>query len=324
MGIGTLAGALRAGLVGFLLAFACATAFPQDLDSPSEGGTIPSGQPELDLSLKGSGEIGRSDCRQYYSNPLNLLFLLPGTLIFVLALFTRRHRKFLFLFGLLFFLGSTGSEHSALIREAEQSFGSGDYGRAMELYGRLDQELPCNSAVLYNLGVVSSYLGQRGYAIHYLRRSLRLAPADGQARSALQVLEERYDLAGQVVPPFPVDPDLAYLLLLIFANLALIVGAFFIRTRKVQYLITLVLVTIAALGCMAFFVARLSLESRSVGVVVSDEGELYRVPEQDSKSWFELPSGTSLWIRGTSGRYYLVETPAQIDGWVRSDTILID
>ena len=84
------------------------------------------------------------------------------------------------------------------------------------------------------------------------------------------------------------------------------------------------LVAIVALGCLAFLVGRISLESRLAGVVVSEQGELFRVPEEDSKSWFELPAGASLWIRGQAGRYYLVETPSQIEGWVRGDTILID
>ena len=151
-----------------------------------------------------------------------------------------------------------------------------------------------------------------------------MQPADMQARRALEAVERRYDLAGQVAPPLVIHPDIAYLLLLIFANLALVVGAFVVRTRKVEFLIILVLVAIVALGCLAFFLGLIGVDARSVGVVVSAQGELYRVPEEDSKSWFELPEGTSLFVRGRSGGYYLVETPSEIEGWVKSDSILID
>jgi hypothetical protein len=137
-------------------------------------------------------------------------------------------------------------------------------------------------------------------------------------------VEQHNDLVGQVAPPFPVHPDIAFLLVLVFANTALVMGAFVVRTKKVQFLISLVLVAIAVLGCLAFFWGRVLQESRSVGVVYAAEGELFRVPEEDSRSWFALPVGTSLWIKGRSGLYYLVETPSQIQGWVRSDTILID
>jgi hypothetical protein len=312
MGIGARTRALRTGLVVLVLAFACTC------------GTASAAGQEIDLTVKGQGEIARSDCGELYSNPLNLLFLLPGLLFFVFALVFGKTGKVLFLFGVVLLIASAEPDQSELIRQAEQSFDSGQYEQALEYYRLVQSRLSCNSAVLYNLGVVSAYLDQRGYAIHYVRRSLRFAPADRQARTALRTLEQGYGLAGQVAPPFPVDPDLAYLLLLIFANLAFVLGAFVVRTRKVQFLISLVLVAIAALGSLAFFLARLSLESQSVGVVVSSEGELFRVPERDSKSWFELPAGTSLWIRGRTGSYYLVETPAQIDGWVRSDTILMD
>jgi len=324
MGIGTLARALRTGLVGFLLVFACLSGFSQDLESSPRSETVSSASQGVDLSLKELAEVERSDCKQHYSNPLNLLFLMPGLLFFLFALVTRNYRKVFFFFALLFLLGSTEPHRSDLIHRAEESFASGHYVEAMETYREAEKELPCNSAVLYNLGVVYSYLEQPGHAVHYLRRSLRLAPADRQVRAALEAVEQRYELPGQVAPPFPVHPDVAYLLALIFANMAFVMGAFVVRTKKVQFLISLVLVAIAALGCLAFFLGRISLESRSVGVVVSEEGELFRVPEEDSKSWFELPAGTSLWIKGRTGRYCLVETPSQIEGWVRSDTILVD
>ncbi len=325
MGIGTLARTLRTGLVAFLFVFGSTTGFSQDLQPSIEDrevGAAADGE-VLELSLKEYPEVERSDCKQHYSNPLNLLFALPGSLFLVFALFTRSYPK-LFFFSLLFLLGSTEPDRSALIRQAEQSFASGHYGEAMETYTEAQNQLPCNSAILYNLGVLSHYMGQPGYAVHYFRRSLRLAPADRQVRGALQALERHYNLAGQVAPPFPVHADVAYLLLLIFANAAFLLWAFVIRTKRVHFLISLVLVAIVALGCLAFFLGRISLGSRSVGVVVSEEGELSRVPEEDSKSWFELPAGTSLWIKGQTGGYYLVETPSQIEGWVRRDTILID
>jgi tetratricopeptide (TPR) repeat protein len=326
MGIGTRARALRTGLVAFLLVFGLTSGFSQDLQPSGQDQKIntASGLKALDLPLKDRAEVESSECKQRYDNPLNLLFLLPGLLFFVFALVTRNYKKPLFFFSLLFLLGSSEPDNFALVERAQASFASGQYQEAMETYRQVQKLLPCNSAVLYNLGVVSHYLGQPGYAVHYLRRALRLAPADRQVRRALQELEQRYNLAGQVAPPLPVHPDVAYVLLFAFTNMAFIIGAFVVRTKKVRFLISLVLVAIVALGCLAFFLARISLESRSVGVVVSEEGELFRIPEEDSKSWFELPEGTSLFIRGRSGGYYLVETPSHIEGWVQSDMVLID
>jgi tetratricopeptide (TPR) repeat protein len=277
-----------------------------------------------ELGLKDLREIEHSDCRRRYTNPLNLLFLLPGVLFFILAVATRNSGKAFLFFGLLFLLASGDPGHFAAIRQAQESYASGRYAEALEIYKQVEQDMPCNSAVLYNLGILSHHLGEKGYAVHYLRRSLRQAPADRQARSALKVLEQSYGLAGQVALPVPVHPDIAYLLMLVLTNAAFVMGAYVVRSKKIGFIIALVLVAIAALGCSAFFVGRLLAESRSVGVVSFENSELYRIPERDSKSWFQLPMGTSLWIRGRSGQYYLVETPSQIEGWVRKSLILID
>ena len=329
MVIGTHPRALRTGLVALLLLFGLVVGFAQEHRPSVQERSVStaSGENGLDLRLKDRAEVERSGCTQRYSNPLNLLFLLPGLLFFVFVLVTGKYGKPFLFFSLLLLLGSTEPDRLTLIQKAQESFASGHYQEAMESYRQAERLMPCNSAVLYNLGVVSHYLGQPGYAVHYLRRALHLTPADRQVRRALQALERRYDLVNQVAPPLAVHPDIAYLLLLVFANMALVMGAFVVRTKKVQFLITLVLVAIVALGCLAFFLGLICVDSRSVGVVVSAQGaqgELFRVPEEDSKSWFELPEGTSLFVRGRSGGYYLVETPSKIEGWVQSDTILID
>ena len=327
MGIRTLARGFRTGLVilfPLFLLLPAAPVFSQDSANGAQetvAAASSSGDP-VELSLKQLAEIESSNCRRRYSNPLNLLFLLPGALFLLFVAATRNLRRIVPFLCLLLLMGSTGS--GQVLRQAEESFAAGRYAEAMELYERAERDLPCNSALLYNLAVISHYSGQRGYAIHYLRRSLRLAPGDRQAQEALQLLEDGYDLAGQVAPPFPVHPDGVFVLLLILANATLVMGALVLRTKRVQFLISLVLLAILTIGCLAFFLGRLLGESRSVGVVIGEQSELYRVPEEDSKSWFELPAGTSLWIRGRVKRYYLVETSSQIEGWVRDDAILID
>jgi hypothetical protein len=326
MGVGACAGYVRAGLVAVLFLLLLTPGYSQT-DQGNASGHSPAASASFDpqdLPLKELNEIKKSNCTRHYGNPLNLLFLLPGMLFFLFALVTRRYKKILPFFFLALLLASSEQDPSISIREAEQSFQAGRYAEAIEFYRQAEQALSCNPALLYNFGILSHYLGEQGYAIHYLRQSLREKPGDPQGRGVLQRLEQGYGLVGQVAAPFPIHPDLAYLLLLLFANASLIMAAFVVRTKRVQFLISFVLLTIAALGSFAFFVGRLHSESRSVGVVISEGSGLNRVPEIDSKSWFELPSGTSLWIRGQFGDYYLVETSSDIMGWVRTNSILLD
>ncbi len=326
MGVGACAGYVRAGLVAVLLLLLLTPGYSQnDQRSASEHSSVASASFDpQDLPLKELNEIKKSNCTRHYSNPLNLLFLLPGMLFFLFALVTRKAKNILPFFFLLLLMASSEHDPYISIREAERSFQAGHYTEAIELYRQAEQALSCNPALLYNLGILSHYIGEQGYAIHYLRQSLREKPGDPQGREVLQSLEQRYGLVAQVAAPFPVHPNLAYLLLLLFANASLIMAAFVVRTKRVQFLISFVLLTIAALGSFTFFVGRLHSESRSVGVVISEGSDLNRVPEEDSKSWFELPSGTSLWIKGQFGDYYLVETSSEIMGWVQTNTILLD
>lgn len=93
MGIGTLARAFRTGLVAILLVFAGAIGFSQDLEESPENGIGSSDPQGVNLSLKDLAEVESSDCKQRYSNPLNLLFLLPGLLFFIFALVTRNYPR---------------------------------------------------------------------------------------------------------------------------------------------------------------------------------------------------------------------------------------
>ncbi len=334
MGIGTLRQAIRRGLVVVLFLSlsppGCLQGQPRE-GAPEAPTTVArSGerqQTESALRLKSWLEIERSGCKRRYRNPLSLLWLAPGTLFFVFALSTRKRRA-LFPFAVVLLLaallGNTRQTPESLVQEAQRRFLQGDYRSSMELYRKAEELLPCNPALEYNLGVVSHHLQQRGQAIHYLRRSLGERPGDPQVRSALKRLEALYGLQSQLPAPLPVDPDLVYLLFLVLANASLVMAALVVRVKRVQFLISLVLLAIAALGSLIFFVERLSAGSRSVAVVIPEQAELLRVPEEDSRPWLGLPSGTSLEIRGETSGYYLVQTASKLKGWVHRDAVLLD
>lgn len=321
MGIGTRSRAVRAGLVALLLFRLAVPSFSQDQRQGS--GKEAEGKPAT-LTLKSLEEVKKSGCRRLYRSPLYLLYFLPGPLFFLLALAAKNKKKPFLFFLLFLLLGSSDPLPSSLIREAELDFSTGSYSSALRLLRQADRLMACNPSLQYNLGIVSHYLDERGYAVHYLRRSLKERPEDVEARRALRALEETYGLEGQVSPPLPVRPDLAYLLLVVLANATFVMAAFVVRRKGVRFLISFVLLAIAALGSLAFFVAVLHSDSRSAGVVIRKTATVLRVPEQDGKPWFELPAGTSLWIRGETGQFYLVETASKLKGWMASDAVLLD
>jgi len=199
MGVGACAGYVRAGLVAVLLLLLPASGYSQnDQRGTTEQSSVDSASPGLhDLPLKDLGEIKKSNCTRHYRNPLNLLFLLPGMLFFLFSLVTRKAKNILPFFFFLLLTASSEPDPYISIREAQRSFQAGHYSEAIELYRQAEQVLPCNPALLYNLGILSHYLGEQGQAIHYLRQSLREKPGD-----------PRCSLSGPSGPCLPVAPSI--------------------------------------------------------------------------------------------------------------------
>jgi hypothetical protein len=327
LGLCTRARGARKGLVAlvFLLAVApIGAARPQGERSAAEGPAVLAGSAAAGLTPKGWEEVQRSSCGGAYRKPLNLLFLLPGTLFFAFALPGRRRRRLLPFLSLLLLLGLSPEGAEQLVRGGEQAYRQGRFQEAARLYGEASELLPCNPALSYDLAIALHGAGQRGPAIHHLRRSLKGQPADGQVQAALQSLERSYGLLGQLPAPPGVHPDLFFWLSIVLCNLSLVTAAFVVRRRGVQVLIAFVLLVIAMGSSLGLFLGYLGRDSQRGGVVVSEGVGLQRIPEADSGNWLELPAGTSLRVRGETGGYYLVETSSRLQGWVPKDQFLLD
>jgi tetratricopeptide (TPR) repeat protein len=330
--------AVRRGLVGLLLLALVSPALAQSV--PAAGAAAENGGgagAEAAAMLEGVAEVLGSRCSRLHENPLNLLFLLPGA-VFLLSAATLRRRKGLLTVVLLAaagvaFLG-IGAAHAvgeppeaaaeSLVREAESSYRAGRPGEALELYRQASELLPCNPALEHNLGVCSAAVGDIGAAVVHLRRSLRSRPADPDTREALRAVQEAAGLEGQLPPPVPLNPDVLFVATLALANLSLGAAGFALRRKGVRALILMILLAIAGSITLGVFLGLLYDESRPVGVIVAEDVELARIPEDDARASVLLPPGTSLRVRGRAGGYYLVETASRFRGWVREGAILLD
>jgi tetratricopeptide (TPR) repeat protein len=286
------------------------------------------------MQPKSAEQVLESRCSRMHENPLNLLFLLPGTVFLVFALTLRRRRRLPSLILAILLIWAAGlatvrdtaavSDLELRLREAEAAYTAGRAEEALALYQEAASRLPCNPALEHNLGICYAAVGRTGDAVLHLRRSLSRRPGDEASRRALQLVEEQAELEGQLPMPVSLNPDVLFVLTLVLANASLGAAGFAVRRKGVRALIVMILLIIAAGISLGFFVGLLYVERRPVGIVVADNVSLVKIPEEDARPSFVLPPGTSLRIRGRAGEYYLVETASQFRGWVHSGAIVLD
>jgi hypothetical protein len=113
-----------------------------------------------------------------------------------------------------------------VLQEAIGAYGRGDYIVAAELFGAALAERPADPNLLYNLGNSYYELDERGRAVAYWVRALRIQPRDSDARFNLRLVIGDDPVVGSAVPPLPLSTDeLAVLFALFwFAGCALLVA----------------------------------------------------------------------------------------------------
>jgi tetratricopeptide (TPR) repeat protein len=281
-----------------------------------------------ELALKPWEEIQYRNARPLYTRPAGLLLFLPGPLFFLAVLFlpaSVRRKWPVLLLILLLGAGSGVRDPDNGTREAEAAFARGDLREAAALLqSALETEYADNPALMYNLAVCRHLLGQHDQAIYLLRKSLKAAPGDRMLREALLTLEREYGLSGQLALPPPLTAGLPFVLAALFSNLAFVAGALFLRRRRVQVLILLVLLVTAALVSLGFYLNLRSRVQQSVGVVTAGAAELKMIPRIHAHSRLRLAEGTSLYVLGEDEQFVLVETGFGFKGWIEKQSLLID
>ncbi len=314
-------------IVLLLVVILCIGAGAQSLESSGDAGA--EGRMNIE-NLKPWVEIEVSNCRRISRNPLSLLCLLPGLLFFLAALFWPRQLKVFFLSIMVCLLSLGGSPVSGdvaaraerLVGQAEQAAKMGDFESAFRLYSEVDNILPGNAALKYNLAFCSRAMARNGSAVFYLRQALSLKVGDSAVRQDLKGLELDLGLDSQIPPPPPIDADLVYILTLVLGNLVLILAGLFFRLRQVKLLIMLILLFAVSLGSLGLF---LSLgRSRAVGIVATETAPLKKTPLPNSSSWIGLRGGTTLTVLGETADYFLVETGFELKGWIERKLLLLD
>ena len=251
----------------------------------------------------------------------------------------RKIFKFFFLFLFVIFITGLmsvrGSEIEGLFQNANSAYDQGDYQKAIQLYQRIIQSGVKTSKVYYNLGNACFRNENRGLAILYYLKALKLHPRDEDTNTNLSFVKlftvdkienEKNFFLSKV---FSSIRSLATLdewtfLTSGFYFLGMIFLILFVLTRKLKRLhltlfsvfITLFLLTSIFLGSKIY--------SETVvkrGVVVASESEVRSGPGDDYTLQFKVHEGLEFKIKDKKNNWLVIYLPNGARGWLKSGDV---
>jgi tetratricopeptide (TPR) repeat protein len=205
-------------------------------------------------------------------------------------------------------------------RDAVAAYERGDYRAAVDFFERVRAVRPSDPNLLYNLGNAHYGLDQRGRAVAYWVKALRVRPRDRDARFNLRQLVGDDPVVGSALMPLPLSADeIALLLTLLWFGGA---GALVARYRWRKAYLTFVG---GATLTLALLCAALLLVPRSHYAIVADPGAVLRAdPVRQSEAVATATPGTAYRIQSRRGDWLRVSRGDR-EGWVEKAQVeLID
>lgn len=204
---------------------------------------------------------------------------------------------------------------------AVEAYARGDYAPAARLFEQALSRRPGDPSVLYDLGNAYYELDQRGRAVAYWVRSLKVDPRSGDARYNLRFVVGDDPVIASALPPVPLSSDE---LAVTFALFWLVgCGALIVRWRRgVRYL---TVVAVAALLLAAVCAWALWMPRSRYAVLTSAEAVVRAGPVDQSEVVASSVPGTAYRIQERRGDWLRVERGSDREGWVRRrDVEIID
>ncbi len=204
-----------------------------------------------------------------------------------------------------------------LFQEGVASYGRGEYARAAEFFEAARVERPEDPNLLSNLGNAYYETDERGKAVAFWIRSLRLRPRDGDARFNLRLAMGDDPVIGSAVPPLPLSADeLAFLFMLLwFGGCAALVIR--LRRRRAYLAFTGGAALVSALLCAALMLYPTS----QYAIVAVPEAELRAGPVLRSEAIANPAQGTGYRVQERRGRWIRVSRGRESEGWIEESQV---
>jgi hypothetical protein len=208
-------------------------------------------------------------------------------------------------------VAQTEGAATRLFEDGVSAYSRGDYARAAELFRAAVADRPRDPHLLYNLGNAYYELDERGRAVAYWVRALRLRPRDDDARFNLRLVAGDDPVVGSALPPIPLSgEEIALLLTLLwFGGCALLIA----RRRSRKAYLTF---TGGTLILLAVLCAVVLLRPRGEYAIVAERDAVLRKgPLRESEVLTTTSPGTGYRVQERRGEWLRVSR-GTTEGWI--------
>jgi len=234
----------------------------------------------------------------------------------------------------LFLISRVGFGSEALAgvyNQANEFYGKGEFGKALELYLEVNKSGIRNSDLYYNLGNAYYRVGDLGRAVLFWQRAERLNPRDRDIKANLGLAQKQIEKELPIVNQDGVSLWLArfrdllrarqWAMIFHFCLFGFWISlAFFIlfRARRGAWLISffmiLLVIMIAVSG--AGYELRAKWEKEPAGVVIAEKARMRSGPGESFDEVLNLPAGLRVLVLDSGSGFYRIELENGVMGWL--------
>ncbi len=214
----------------------------------------------------------------------------------------------------LLFAESVGTLYKKGIEELNKK----NFNEAIEIFKKIEK-IKKSPGIYYNLALAHWNKEEKGFAVYYLKKSLRLFPLYQRSIKALKTINKEAKTGEAIF--FTYIFSLGFLLILLLTIQILLYKKFFFK-RKVNILKILAVLLILIISFSSFYYSGFKLFKEKRGIVVKKvEAKVFSEPDPSSIPLYKIQEGEEVKILSIYGGWYKITKDNILLGWIKGDSV---
>ncbi len=214
----------------------------------------------------------------------------------------------------LLFAESVGTLYKKGIEELNKK----NFNEAIRIFKRIET-IKKSPGIYYNLALAHWNKEEKGFAIYYLKKSLRLFPLYQRSIKALKTINKETETGETIF--FIYIFSLGVLLILLIIIQILLYKKYYLK-GKVNTLKILASLLILSISFASFYYSGSRLFKEKKGIVVKKvEAKVFSEPDPSSIPLYKIQEGEEVRILSTYGGWYKITKDNILLGWIKGDSV---